>query len=75
MAAVVVLSMMAATGLLGFYLGRRAASPRPSWRQRTRRPALARQAVSLVTLVAVSQLQRSVRGRVTPRRGRVPSRR
>ncbi|MBX7450999.1 hypothetical protein GR927_23710 [Mycolicibacterium sp. 3033] len=75
MAAIVVLSMMAATGLLGYCLGRRSASRPPSWHQRTRRPALARQAVSLVTLVAVSQLQRSVQGRISPRRGRVPSRR
>jgi hypothetical protein len=67
-AAIVVFSMMAATGLFGYYLGRRSASRSKSWRQRTRRPALARQAVSLLTLVAVSQLQRNVHGRITSRR-------
>ncbi|OKH67372.1 hypothetical protein [Mycolicibacterium obuense] len=69
MAAIVVFSMMAATGLFGFYLGRRSASQSKSWRQRTRRPVLARRAVGLLALVAVSQLQRSAQQRLTSRRG------
>ncbi|TRW78755.1 hypothetical protein FK535_24430 [Mycolicibacterium sp. 018/SC-01/001] len=59
---------MAATGLSGYYLGRRSSSRSRSWRQRTRRPVLARQAVGLLALVAVSQLQRSAQRRVAPRR-------
>ncbi|WP_163722278.1 hypothetical protein [Mycolicibacterium psychrotolerans] len=64
MAAVVVISLMAASGLLGYLLGRRATRRTPTWQQRMRRPALARQTVTLVALVAASQLQRSAHRRV-----------
>ncbi|MEW5808326.1 MAG: hypothetical protein AB1925_02645 [Actinomycetota bacterium] len=67
MAAVIVTLMMAATGLFGYYLGRRSPARSLSWRQRTTRPALARQAITLLALVALSQVQRSA-GRRRPRR-------
>lgn len=68
MAAVVVLSLMAVSGLLGYLMGRRATVPAPSWQQRMRRPALARQTVTLLALMAASQLQRSAHRRVRTRR-------
>lgn len=68
MAAIVVISLMTVSGLLGYVLGRRAVVPTPSWQQRMRRPALARQTVTLLALMAASQLQRSAHRRVRPRR-------
>ena len=68
MAAVVVISLMAASGLLGYLLGRRATVPTPTWQQRMRRPALARQTFTLLALMAASQLQRSAHRRVAARR-------
>ena len=68
MAVIVVISLMAATGLLGYLLGRRSVVPTPTWQQRMRRPALARQTVTLLALMAASQLQRSAHRRVRTRR-------
>ena len=68
MAAVVVISLMAASALLGYLLGRRVTTPRPTWQQRLRRPALARQTVTLLALMAASQMQRSAHRRVRTRR-------
>lgn len=62
---VAVIIMLAATAAGGYYAGYRAGARKPTWQQRLRRPALARQTVSLVALLAVSQLQRSVRRRFT----------
>jgi uncharacterized membrane protein YhiD involved in acid resistance len=53
-------ALVAALGI-GYLLGYRRGSRTPSWRQRTSRVALGRQAVSLVALVAASQLQRTAR--------------
>ncbi|MBI3226874.1 MAG: hypothetical protein HYZ39_17650 [Mycolicibacterium cosmeticum] len=63
---------LAAASLLGFVVGRRSVSKAPSWNHRTSRSALAKQALSLVTLLAAGELQRAV-GRgvaATPRRVR-----
>ncbi|RZT25986.1 hypothetical protein EV589_1737 [Mycobacterium sp. BK558] len=68
MAAVVVISLMALSGLLGYLVGRRATRRAPTWQQRIQRPALARQAVTLMALVAASQLHRSAHRRVGARR-------
>ncbi len=68
MAAVVVISLMAASALVGYLLGRRAAPRTPTWQQRMRRPALARQTVTLLALVAASQLQRAAHRPVGARR-------
>lgn len=68
MAAIVVIALMAASGLLGYVVGRRAGASTPSWQQRLRRPALARQTVTLLALMAVSQLQRSAHRRTRTRR-------
>ena len=48
---------------VGYLVGRRAGQRTPTWKQRTRRTALGRQAVGLIALVAASQLQRAVRRR------------
>jgi hypothetical protein len=53
---------------VGYQVGRRTATQPPTWRQRTRRIALARQAFELVTLLAASQLQRKLQRRMPPRR-------
>lgn len=45
---------------IGYVIGRRAGQNKPTWKQRTRRTTLGRQAVGLVMLVAVSQLQRAI---------------
>lgn len=57
---------LAAAMAIGYWWGRRAAA-RPTWRSRTRRSALARQAITLTALVAASQLQRSLHRRLTSR--------
>jgi hypothetical protein len=61
MTALGVIAALAAALCVGYVLGYRRGSRTPTWRQRTGRVALGRQAVSLVTLVAVSQIQRSTR--------------
>jgi hypothetical protein len=55
----VTLALVAALAL-GYVLGRRSVSRTPTWSQRTSRAALGRQTLSLLALVAASQLQRSV---------------
>ncbi len=64
MTAVLVLVMMASTGVLGYRLGRRAGARTPTWRQRMQRRALARQAVTLVALLAAGRLERTARRRL-----------
>lgn len=58
--------------LVGYVIGRRAAAKAPSWRQRTTRTALGRQAIGLVALATVSQLERTVQKKLgfTARRSR-----
>lgn len=68
MAALVVISLMTASGFMGYLLGRRTTRRAPTWQQRMRRPALARQTATLLALIAASQLQRSAHHRVGARR-------
>ena len=73
MTVLVVICLVAAAARIGYWFGRRAATSAPPWQERTRRSALARQAITLVLLVAASQLQRSVRRNVPePRVRRSP---
>ncbi|OAN41604.1 hypothetical protein [Mycolicibacterium iranicum] len=64
MTAIGVIAALVLTLGVGYVLGYRRGSRTPTWRQRTGRVALGRQAVSLVTLLAVSHLQRSARRRL-----------
>lgn len=59
----VMLLVVAALGV-GYHAGRRGAARTPSWRQRTRRTALGRQALVLALLMAVSQVERSAQRRL-----------
>ncbi|AFM18748.1 hypothetical protein Mycch_4025 [Mycolicibacterium chubuense NBB4] len=72
MTAVAVLLMVVAAAVIGYHVGRRAAVPSPTWRQRTRRSALGRQAIGLITLLAVGELERTMQRRL---RGRARLRR
>jgi Kef-type K+ transport system membrane component KefB len=65
-----VLAAMVVALSIGYVIGRRAGRRGPTWKQRTRRRALGRQAVGLVVLVAASQLQRSIGKRVPMIAGR-----
>ncbi|MGP4058748.1 hypothetical protein ACTWP6_28640 [Mycobacterium sp. 4D054] len=67
-AASLVAASLLATLCVGYRLGLRAARRTPTWRQRTSRVALARQALGLVALLAVSRLERSTRRRLPSRR-------
>jgi hypothetical protein len=49
-------ALAAATGF-GYYLGRRAASTRPSWKKRTSRVALGRQALNLLAMITARRIQ------------------
>lgn len=71
MTALGVLAALVAALCVGYVIGRRAGRKAPTWKQRTRRAALGRQAVGLIVLVAASQLQRTIGRRVpaiAPRR-------
>ncbi|PRC46917.1 hypothetical protein C6A85_87635, partial [Mycobacterium sp. ITM-2017-0098] len=64
MTALGVFAAVVAALCIGYVLGRRAGQRAPTWKQRTRRTALGRQAVGLIALVAASQLQRAIGKRV-----------
>ena len=59
----VMIALLAAMAV-GYVVGRRSASKTPTWSQRTSRAALGSQALSLVALLAASQLQRSIEQRL-----------
>ncbi len=61
MAALGVLAVVVAALCAGYVLGYRRGSRIPTWKQRTSRAALARQAVGLIALLAASRLQHSAR--------------
>ncbi len=63
----VTIALLAAMAF-GYVVGRRSGAKTPTWSQRTSRVALGRQTVALITLLAASQLQRSV-GRRLPTGG------
>lgn len=47
-----------AAACIGYYLGRRASTTRPSWKKRTSRIALGRQAINLLAIITARRLQR-----------------
>ncbi|WP_048635354.1 hypothetical protein [Mycolicibacterium aurum] len=63
MTALGVFAALVAALCIGYVLGRRAGQRTPSWRQRTSRAALGRQAVGFIALVAAGRLERTVRRR------------
>ncbi|WP_082942823.1 hypothetical protein [Mycobacterium sp. 852002-40037_SCH5390672] len=58
MTVIAVVAALATATCLGYYLGRRAGSTRPSWKKRTSRIALGRQAVNLVAMITARRIQR-----------------
>ena len=62
-----VLVALAAAMCLGYAIGYRRGARTPPWRKRMSRPALARQAAGLITLAALSQLQRVAHRRLPMR--------
>jgi hypothetical protein len=64
MSAVGVLAAVLAALAVGYVYGRRSTAARPTWRQRTTRLALGRQAAGLAVLQAAAQLQRRVERRL-----------
>lgn len=71
MTAVGVLVLVVAALGVGYQAGRHANPRVPTWRQRTRRAALGRQALALAVLMSAARLERSVHRRLPPlaRRG------
>ncbi|MEZ0352326.1 hypothetical protein [Mycobacterium sp. pR1184] len=61
MAVLVLVGALAAATCVGYYLGRRASSSSPTWRQRTSRVAIGRLALSFVVLVAARRIRRTHR--------------
>ncbi|MDG4666069.1 hypothetical protein [Mycobacterium sp. 236(2023)] len=72
MTALGILVALTAALCIGYAVGYRRGSRTPTWRQRTSRAALGRQAVGLIAMVAASQLQRAAR-RKLPVTRRLPS--
>jgi hypothetical protein len=61
------IAALATATSIGYYFGRRATSPRQSWRARTSRIALGRQAISLLAIFTARQIQRRLRAeRILP---------
>ena len=46
---------------VGYYVGRRAGSTRPSWKKRTSRIALGKLAINLLAMITARRLQQSLR--------------
>lgn len=62
MSAVAVVALVVAALTVGYQAGRRTAG-KPTWRQRTRRSSLGRQALVLAVLMAAGHAERSVQRR------------
>lgn len=56
-----VIAALAITTCLGYYTGRRAASTPPSWRKRTSRIALSKQAINLLVMITARRIRQRVR--------------
>nr|WP_242660260.1 hypothetical protein [Mycobacterium mantenii] len=54
---IAVIAALATATCVGYFLGRRAASTPPSWRKRTSRIALGRQAINLLALITARRIQ------------------
>lgn len=57
MTVIAAIAALAAATCFGYYLGRRAASTRPSWKKRTSRVALSRQALNLLAMITARRIQ------------------
>ncbi|OBI39790.1 hypothetical protein A5708_03065 [Mycobacterium colombiense] len=56
-----VIAALAAAACIGYYFGRRAASAPPSWKKRTSRVALSRQAINLLAMITARRIQQRFR--------------
>lgn len=56
-----VIAALATAACIGYYLGRRAASAPPSWKKRTSRVALSRQAINLLAMLTARRIQQRFR--------------
>ncbi|RAU98219.1 hypothetical protein DQP58_05905 [Mycobacterium colombiense] len=61
MTVIAVIFALATATCLGYYAGRRAASTPPSWRKRTSRIALSRQAIGLLAMITVRRIRQRMR--------------
>lgn len=57
MTVIAVIAALATAACIGYYLGRRAASKPVSWRKRTSRIALGRQAINLLAMITARRIQ------------------
>lgn len=57
MAVFAMICALATATWAGYYVGRRASSPRPSWRKRTSRIALGRLVISLLVLMTARRVR------------------
>lgn len=56
-----VIAALATAACIGYYFGRRAASTPPSWKKRTSRVALSRQAINLLAIITARRIQQRLR--------------
>lgn len=61
MTVIAVIGALATAAFLGYHVGRRAGSPRPTWAKRTSRPALGRLTISLIAMIAARRIQQHLR--------------
>lgn len=61
MTVIAVIAALAVATCLGYWVGRRAASTPPSWKKRTSRIALSKQAINLLAMITVRRIRRRVR--------------
>lgn len=64
MTALGIFAAVSAALWIGYVIGHRRGSRKHSWRQRTSRATLGRQAVSLIALVTLGELERTARKRL-----------
>ncbi|ORA19870.1 hypothetical protein [Mycobacterium arosiense] len=67
MTVIAVIAALAIAACFGYYLGQRATSAPPSWKKRTSRIALSKQAINLLAMITVRRIQQRLRAeRVVP---------
>lgn len=69
MTAIWVICTLATALSVGYHFGRRASSATPTWKERTRRVALCRRAISLIGLILASRIQRLAQRKLPGSRG------